>query len=938
VGATVMDQVDRLRAALAGRYELGQEVGSGGMAHVYRAYDRQHDRDVAIKVLRPELAAALGTERFLREIHIEARLQHPHILPLFDSGAVDGVLYYVMPYVEGETLRDRIRREKQLPVADALRIAGEVAEALSYAHTHDVVHRDIKPANILLTGDHAVVADFGIAKAISAVDGEALTGTGIAVGTPEYMSPEQGTGDGSADPRSDIYALGCVLYEMLAGEPPFSGRSAQNILARHRQDSPPPLRVLRPGLPHWLEVSVERALAKIPADRFTTAGAFAASLNSDRSERGDEGRPPRGRGWLRPTYVGAGVAFVVALVLVAMLNRPPRPSSSSTIGVVVLPFDVQTDPRDSSGLSAAGGHVLLAEALDWVPGLRAIDGGKLLGSRVSSRSVPLSELRRAAARLGAKYVVTGAVLPAGAGSRVSVDLYSVSDEERVVRAADSVQGPELDGPVGRLAVQLIRALADRENLALGARRAAFSSTSSASALGHLLQGQVKFSAGDYDGAATAYREAIGADSSCGLAYLRLADVESWRYDYAAALSILEAGLRLRSRFPAIWVKLLEGRRQFVLGNGEGAIATLQDAVLDDRDNIDAWFGLAESLFHFGGFAGHSSMDAQPALERTVELDSAFAPIYDHLVDLALLAGDSARAANYVRRMSHDDPARLVREAAIEVRFGRQEARSAAEDRLRGADRQALSQVIALWAHGSVDLPLADTLASFLTGAQRTPDDRRRGAEIRMALLAAEGHWPDAVAVWKEHGGNHPFDAWMVHAYLAGYPAANVVTPMFAWARSRVAGGEIPDFTRPMWDELQQGFQALAHQASIMGDSAEVLDLLGRMKKARPATDLSDPTAFSLQASLEARLALLAGDSARAIDLLQRSLSRINEPFTWYYPLTSMAPERRLLSDLLEARGASADAKQWRDSFRNSWSIGDVLFAARPEPSAFPAGR
>jgi hypothetical protein len=254
------------------------------------------------------------------------------------------------------------------------------------------------------------------------------------------------------------------------------------------------------------------------------------------------------------------------------------------------------------------------------------------------------------------------------------------------------------------------------------------------------------------------------------------------------------------------------------------------------------------------------------------------------------------------------------------------------DQLRASDRQALSQVLALWTHGSADLPLADTLASYLTGTQRTPDDRRRGADFRLALLAAQGHWPDAVAVWKEHAGSHSFDAWMVHAYLAGYPAADVATPMFTWARSKVASGEIPDFTRPLWDELQQAFQALAHRATLMGDSSEVLDLLARMRRAPPATDLADPTAFSLQASLEARLALLAGDSTQAIRALERSVGRIAEPYTWYYPLSSMAPQRRLLSDLLEARGASADAQHWRDSFHRSWSVGDVLFAARPGQS------
>ncbi|MGH7498305.1 MAG: protein kinase domain-containing protein [Gemmatimonadales bacterium] len=934
MGATVMDLVDRLRAALADRYELDREIGHGGMAYVYRAHDRQHDRDVAIKVLRPELAAALGTERFLREIRIEARLQHPHILPLFDSGVAAGFLYYVMPYVEGETLRDRIRRENQLSLPDALQIAREVAEALSYAHSHDVLHRDIKPENILLNGEHAMVADFGIAKALSHMDQEELTGTGIAIGTPEYMSPEQGTGDGTADRRSDIYALGCVLYEMLAGDPPFSGRTAQSVLARHRQDPPPPLHVVRPGISPELEATVERALAKVPADRFPTAEAFAASLVAG-SGTGERSHPRKDlRGILS---AGAVVTILGALGLAAILHRSPGVPPSSPIGVVVLPFDGSDDQRAPHGGPAPAGHVLLAEALDWVPGLRAIDGGALLGPGRGSRSVPFSELLSGAARLGGRYVVTGAVLPAGAGSRVSLDVYSVSDGERVVRVADSTPGPQLDVPVGRLAVQLIGALADRENLDLGARRAAFSSTSSAAALGHLLQGQARFSAGDYDGAATAYQQAIEADSSCGLAYLRLSDVDGWRYDYSASLSTLDAGLRTHPPLPPRWTNLLQARRQFVLGNGEQAIAAFQNAVLDDRDDIDAWVGLGESLFHLAAYAGHSPADALPALERTAELDSSFAPIYDHLVDLALSAGDSARAARYVRRMGRDDPARSVREAAILQRFGGTEARRTAQNQLRGADRQALSQIIALWAHGSVNLPLADTLAGYLTGSHRTPDDRRRGAEFRMAVLAAQGSWPDAVAAWRADAGDHPFDGWMVHAYLAGYPAAEIVNPMFAWARSQVASGLIPDFTRPAWDELEQGFQALVHRATLMGDSTEVLDLLARMKRARPSIDQSDPAPASLQFSLEARLSLLRGDSVGAIDLLQRSLSRINEPFVWYYPLTSMAPQRLLLGELLQARGLAADARRWRESFRTSWSIGDVLFAARLAPSVFPAG-
>src|SRR5881275_1194984 len=267
----LIDPLARVQAALAGRYTIERELGRGGMATVYLAQDRKHHRQVAIKVLKPELAAALGPERFLREIDTAARLTHPHILPLHDSGEAAGLLYYVMPYVEGETLRDRLEREGQLPLEEAVRITREVASALSYAHSHDVVHRDIKPENILLSGGEAVVADFGIARALVAAGADKLTDTGLAVGTPGYMSPEQAMAEPRIDGRADTYALGCVLYEMLAGHPPFLGTTAQEILARHTLDPVPPLRTIRREVPAAVEHAVLKALAKSPADRFPSA-------------------------------------------------------------------------------------------------------------------------------------------------------------------------------------------------------------------------------------------------------------------------------------------------------------------------------------------------------------------------------------------------------------------------------------------------------------------------------------------------------------------------------------------------------------------------------------------------------------------------------------------------------------------------------------------
>lgn len=277
-GESVTDQQTRLAAALGDRYSIVREVGAGGMATVFLARDLKHDRQVALKVLKPELAAALGAERFPREIRIVAQFNHPHILSLYDSGEAQGFLYYVMPFVEGESLADRLKREKQLPIPDAVRILREVADALAYAHAHGVVHRDIKPGNVLLSGRHAVVTDFGVAKAVSAAASDKFTTAGIVVGTPSYMAPEQAMGEADIDARADIYALGILGYEMLAGRLPFEAKTPQGILSAHVMEAPKDIRELRPGVPDALAETLMRCLAKNPADRWQTADELVTQL------------------------------------------------------------------------------------------------------------------------------------------------------------------------------------------------------------------------------------------------------------------------------------------------------------------------------------------------------------------------------------------------------------------------------------------------------------------------------------------------------------------------------------------------------------------------------------------------------------------------------------------------------------------------------------
>jgi hypothetical protein len=322
--------IERLNLALVDRYRIERELGAGGMATVHLARDLRHDRMVALKVMRPELLAVIGAQRFLAEIKTTASLQHPHILPLHDSGEVEGTVFYVMPYVEGESLRDRLQRDRQLPVDLAVRIAREVAGALDYAHRRGVIHRDIKPENILLHEGQALVADFGIALAVSRLESSTrMTETGMSLGTPHYMSPEQALGERSVDARADVYALGCVLYEMLTGEPPFTGPTAQAIVARVLTDAPRSLRAQRQTVPTHVEAAVHKALQKLPADRFASAADFAAALGDSAFRSEGPSAPIAGGARSRLGAIAAGISIVTlgALAALGWLRQQEQPTT-----------------------------------------------------------------------------------------------------------------------------------------------------------------------------------------------------------------------------------------------------------------------------------------------------------------------------------------------------------------------------------------------------------------------------------------------------------------------------------------------------------------------------------------------------------------------------------------------------------------------------------
>jgi Tol biopolymer transport system component/tRNA A-37 threonylcarbamoyl transferase component Bud32 len=361
--------MERFAAALASQYRIDRELGQGGMATVYLAEDVRHRRKVALKVLHPELSAVLGPERFLKEIELTASLQHPHILPLFDSGSSEGQLFYVMPFVEGETLRSRLERERQLPVAEALQIAREVADALQYAHERGVIHRDIKPENILLQGGHALVADFGIALAVQQAGGQRMTQTGLSLGTPQYMAPEQAMGDKNVDARADIYALGAVIYEMLAGEPPFTGPTAQAIVAKVITEKPTPLVRVRDSVPAHVDSAIAQALAKLPADRPSSARELAGALQSPSFTWGVPSATPaptvaaRGAPGLARTALLAGTALAL-LGMAAAVWAWRHSQESEPRRLVALSLEVPTANPELSrfGVSPDGARFAFSTA------------------------------------------------------------------------------------------------------------------------------------------------------------------------------------------------------------------------------------------------------------------------------------------------------------------------------------------------------------------------------------------------------------------------------------------------------------------------------------------------------------------------------------------------------------------------------------------------
>jgi eukaryotic-like serine/threonine-protein kinase len=642
----------QLALALRDRYLLERELGRGGMATVYLTQDLKHDRPVALKVLHPEIAAGLGTERFLREIRLTARLQHPHILPVFDSGAAVGQPWYTMPYVRGESLRDRLRREVQLSVETALEITRQVAQALECAHGEGVVHRDIKPENVLLSQGQALVADFGVARALGAAGEESLTGTGTALGTPAYMAPEQASA-GQVDARTDVYALGCVLYEMLAGEPPFTGPTPQAVMAKRFAQPAPSVLIVRPNVPRTVDEAIRKAMAPVPADRFASAAKFAEALDrsSSPSIAGTETTQPSRQGLLRRRRVQTG-AIAAALVVIGLgvaathylMIRTREPTPRGTLlgaGILaqrerLLLADFGTRQVDSSlgGVLTEAFRIDLAQspAVTLVPRVQVAEALARMERPDTARLDP-ALAREIAVREGIKAVVTGEIARAGPqyvlsaqviaakdGEALTAHRVTASDSTRLIAAVDELSR-ELRAKVG----ESLRSI-DREPPLARVTTASLPALRQYSAA--VWAGDHK---GDFEKALTHLEEAVALDTGFAMAYRTLGM-------YATNLGKRDRVLEGYGAAMQRLDRLTDRERQFTLGDYYSVVkpelpraATAYEAILEDYPND------REALVNLGVVyerLGRRSQ-AESLYQRALAVDSLYVAGYNNLLLLQI---------------------------------------------------------------------------------------------------------------------------------------------------------------------------------------------------------------------------------------------------------------------------------------------------------------
>jgi tetratricopeptide (TPR) repeat protein len=616
------DRIADLQAALADRYRIERPLGRGGMATVYHAHDLRHDRPVALKVFHPELAPALG-ERFVREVRIAAKLSHPHILTVHDSGEAAGLLWYTMPVVDGESLRQRLEREGQLPVGEAVRIACTAAEALDHAHARGVVHRDIKPENILLFAGEPMIADFGIALALDRVGEERLTQTGFSLGTPVYMSPEQAFAAPHLDGRTDIYSLGCVLYEMLAGEAPFTGPTPQAIVAKRLSQPPPLLRTLR-EVPEALDQAIQTALARNPADRFMTAGDFARAITEGAAVRAGAAAPlarPRITRSRRTQALGGLLLAMAAVASWLAFGRRPPPAAPTRLAV--LPFAV---PATGSFAYLAQGMVdLLSRNLNGAATLVTVDPGRVMSAagRGEAGGPDAEKGRDIARRLGAGQYIVGSVFPAGGRLRIQAQLYAQDSAGSPAIAQAAVEGDSaaLFELVDRLTAQLLVSRGEGQGARL-ARTAALT-TRSLPALKLYLDAERNLRAAQYDSAIAGFQRAIEVDSSFALAHYRLAVSALFVGRMGLIGPAMDRAVMLDLRLSERERRLLSAFTDLVRGVPDRAERQYREFLEAYPDDLEAQFELANLLYTYNAPRGRPPAEAREQYAQVLQVDPKF---------------------------------------------------------------------------------------------------------------------------------------------------------------------------------------------------------------------------------------------------------------------------------------------------------------------------
>lgn len=717
--------IERLTKALQDRYAIEAQVGQGGMAVVYLAEDLKHHRRVAIKVLRPELAASVGSERFLREIRLAARLQHPHIVPVYDSGSADGILYFVMPFIAGESLRDLMLREGRVDLARAATILQEAASGLAFAHAHGVVHRDVKPENILLSGGHAVVTDFGIARAVDASrTDQDSTGAGMALGTPAYMSPEQAGGE-EANAPSDQYSLACVYFELVTGKPAFRGASVQALLAAILAGPRPALSAMLDGIPDPIDHAIRRALSTDPSDRFASITDFAHAVTRESS--GVAAATRESRKWKRLALVLPVLVAAAALVWTLVVEAPLGRVVPGAESIAVVPF-ATTGP----GLEGIGeGMVdLLSSSLGGVGDIQTVDPRTVLREwhrRVGPGPGDLNDALAVARSTKAASVLTGSVVTTGTTARLSAALYDLKGTQ--------LSQATIDGPAdsvltlsNSLALALLRDIW-RAREPLPSANASGIRSHSVAAIRAYLDGERFHRRGEWDSAEVAFEEAVQEDSTFALAWFKLANTLGWKgaYQGSAAMAASQKAVRYSDSLPSRLRSLLYASDLF----NHAANAAIDSARSYTRrypGDADGWYLLGEAQYHGRSYRPLSPEQLRAPFDRVLAIDSSLTQAAIHPLELAIVDHDSRLITRYAavfdaaKATAELNRVRLIRQAMS----GSDSATAALFDGAVGSG----FAVATLNAHLTSDSASGDRLLSQLTSLASLVADEGSRARVR----------------------------------------------------------------------------------------------------------------------------------------------------------------------------------------------------------------